>query len=166
MYDVQRLRAWHRHVAALAHVSPPEARVVVPPGAPAIRPPKKESDRNVAVVAGSFNPVTYAHLSLCDGALQQPNIDAVWFLLAIHTVDKEEVTGACLEDRLCMLETLTQSRPNLGVVLCNRGLYVDQAEALRRAIVAPGRELVFVVGYDKIQQILDPRYYTDRKGQP
>ena len=163
MYDVQRLRAWHRHVAALAHVSPPEARIVVPPEVPAIGRPKEESDRNVAVVAGSFNPVTYAHLSLCDGALQQPNIDAVWFLLAIHTVDKEEVTGACLEDRLCMLETLTQSRPNVGVVLCNRGLYVDQAEALHRAIVAPGRELVFVVGYDKIQQILDPRYYTDRK---
>ena len=163
MYDVQRLRAWHRHVAALAHVSPPEARIIVPPAAPAIGPPKQESDRNVAVVAGSYNPVTYAHLSLCDGALQQPNIDAVWFLLAIHTVDKEEVTGACLEDRLCMLETLTQSRPNVGVVLCNRGLYVDQAEALRRAIVPPGQELVFVVGYDKIQQILDPRYYADRK---
>ena len=130
MYDVQRLRACARHVAALAHVSPPEARIIVPPEVPAIGRPKEESDRNVAVVAGSFNPVTYAHLSLCDGALQQPNIDAVWLLLAIHTVDKEEVTGACLEDRLCMLETLTQSRPNVGVVLCNRGLYVDQAEAL------------------------------------
>ena len=115
------------------------------------------------MVAGSFNPATLAHLSLCEAALQQSDIGSVWFSLAVHTVDKEQITGACLADRLCMLELLVASRPSVGVVLCNRGLYVEQAEALHGLLSGPGQELVFVVGFDKIQQILDPRYYADRR---
>ena len=155
VYDVQRLRGWHAHVAALADDGPPAARVILPP--------REGAGGGAAVIAGSFNPVTNAHLSLCDGVLRQPGIDAAWFLLAVRTVYKEQVTGACLEDRLCMLAALVGSRPNVGVVLTNRGLYVDQAAALRRTLVPPGRELVFAVGFDKIQQILDPRYYGDRE---
>lgn len=114
------------------------------------------------MIAGSFNPATAAHLSLCDGALRQADVGVVWLSLAVQTVDKEHVTGAVLEDRLCMLEMLVDSRPRVGVVLCNRGLYVEQAEALSGILVSPGQELVFVVGFDKIQQILDARYYVDR----
>ncbi len=154
-YDVERLRGWHAHVAALADDGPPTARVIVSPRA--------GSGGGAAVVAGSFNPVTTAHLSLCDGALRQPGIDVVWFLLAVRTVDKEQVTGACLEDRLCMLAALARTRPNVGVVLTNRGLFVEQAEALRRTLAPPDRSLVFAVGFDKITQILDPRYYDDRE---
>ena len=155
IYSVPRLRDWHAHIAALAGVTPPEVRIIVPP--------QTESRGDTAVIAGSFNPATNAHLSLCHGALQQAHIDVVWLLLAIHTVDKEEITGAGLEDRLCMLEMLVAARPNVGIVLCNRGLYVEQATALRNTLVPAGRELVFAVGYDKIQQILDPRYYADRE---
>ncbi len=154
IYDLPRLRAWHAHIAALAGMSTPEARVIVAP--------QTESHGDTAVIAGSFNPATNAHLSLCHGAFLQAHIDVVWLLLAIHTVDKEEITGASLEDRLCMLEMLAAAQPNVGIVLCNRGLYVEQAAALRSSLVPSGRELVFAVGYDKIQQILDPRYYTDR----
>ena len=155
IYDVQRLRAWRAHIAAIADISAPEARAIVLP--------REEPSGSVAVVAGSFNPATTAHLSLCDGALRQPDVGVVWLSLAVHTVDKEQVTGGTLEDRLCMLEMLVESRPNVGVVLCNRGLYVEQAEALQRTLAAGGQELVFVVGFDKILQILDPRYYTDRE---
>lgn len=155
IYDVQRLRAWHVHIAAIADVNAPEARAIVLP--------REEPSGSVAVVAGSFNPATTAHLSLCDGALRQPDVGVVWLSLAVHTVDKEQVTGATLADRLCILEMLVDSRPNVGVVLCNRGLYVEQTEALQRMLVTAGQELVFVVGFDKIEQILDPRYYADRE---
>ncbi len=170
IYDVQRLRARHAHVAAIADAPAPEARIVAPPtpvvGTPTatdVSLPQGKPSSNVAVIAGSFNPITLAHLSLSGGALQQPDVGAVWLSLAVHTVDKEHITGAFLEDRLCMLETIAESQQSVGVVLCNRGLYVEQAEALRSTVVAPDQELVFVVGYDKIQQILDPRYYEDRE---
>lgn len=154
VYDVLKMRQRHAHIVALAGNSTPAAC--------AIGFPPEASGKSVAVVSGSFNPPTSAHLSLCDGALQQDGVDVVWWSLAVWTVDKEQITGACLEDRLCMLELLQGPRPNLGIVLCNRGLYVEQAEALHAAIVSATQELVFVVGYDKIQQILDARYYADR----
>ncbi len=157
-YDVGRLRAWRARIDALGAAAAPTATVIAPPAAEAGR------ERGAAaVVAGSFNPPTAAHLSLCDGALRQPDVETVWLLLAVRTVDKETVTGACLEDRLLMLEALAEARPQVGVALCNRGLYVEQAAALRGSLAPPSRDLVFVVGYDKIEQVLDGRYYAARE---
>jgi nicotinic acid mononucleotide adenylyltransferase len=71
------------------------------------------------------------------------------------------VTGAGLEDRLLLLDLLTAADGRLGTLLLNRGLYVDQARLIRTAYPLLG-ELVFLVGFDKIVQIFDPRYYDDR----
>jgi hypothetical protein len=46
-------------------------------------------------------------------------------------------------------------------VLFNKGLYLDQARALK-SMVHPETELVIVVGFDKIVQIFDERFYADR----
>jgi hypothetical protein len=84
-------------------------------------------------------------------------------LLSVRTVDKERVTGILLEDRLWLLCRLL---PDVGdgaaVLALNRGLYVEQAAALRASLLQL-RELVFVVGFDKMVQILDTRYYQDRE---
>lgn len=45
--------------------------------------------------------------------------------------------------------------------MTNRGLYVEQANAARAAF-PDVTNLYFVVGYDKIEQIFDARYYADR----
>ena len=76
-------------------------------------------------------------------------------------MDKEVVSGALLEDRLLLLDLLTEADARLGVVALNRGLYVDQARIVRAAYPELGG-LVFLVGFDKIVQIFDPRYYDDR----
>jgi len=115
-----------------------------------------------AVLAGSFNPLTVAHLALVEAALRQLPYSAAWFSLAVRTVDKERPSGACLADRVLMLEAVAQRRPYLGIVLCNHGLYVEQAEALHGSVLTSGQNLTFVVGFDKIVQIFDPRYYQDR----
>jgi hypothetical protein len=46
------------------------------------------------------------------------------------------------------------------VALVNRGLYLEQAALL--AAQYPSSAITFLVGYDKVEQIFDPRYYTDR----
>lgn len=155
--------------------------------------------RRLVAVPGSFNPPHYAHVALLEAGAAACGADAAVFLLSVHTVDKERVTGMLLEDRLWLLcrilETdvrLTTPEPSpgawdhpraldrppegpsaapqpqiaattvrTGVVATNQGLYVDQAAALRR--LCPRLErLVFVVGFDKIVQIFDPRYYQHR----
>ena len=76
-------------------------------------------------------------------------------------MDKEQIAGTLLEDRLVALRHFVQDQPRYGVLLFNRGLYVDQALAAH-ARWPDLDTLLFLVGYDKIVQIFDPRYYDDR----
>ncbi|HEX2171778.1 MAG TPA: hypothetical protein VHL09_04980 [Dehalococcoidia bacterium] len=118
--------------------------------------------RRVGVLPGSFNPPTDAHEALVESALMGGLVDAAVYLLSVRTVDKERITGLRLEDRLIALDLLIAGRPRRAAVLTNRGLYVDQVAALRTSFLAPDVEIVFLVGFDKILQIFDPKYYDDR----
>lgn len=116
---------------------------------------------SVGVLAGSYNPLTLAHLALAAAARAHAGLDRVVWTMAAVTVDKERVERAAVADRLAQLEALAAACPSAAVARTNHGLYVDQARAFR-AQLAPGARLSFVVGFDKIVQIFDPRYYTDR----
>jgi nicotinamide-nucleotide adenylyltransferase len=118
----------------------------------------------LGLLAGSFNPPTIAHQTLALAGLSAGGLDQVWYTLSIHTVGKEVVSGAALDDRLLLLDLLAEADPRLGVLLINRGLYVDQAKLIRGAYPTL-TDLVFLVGYDKIVQIFDPRYYADRDAE-
>ncbi|MCC6174816.1 MAG: hypothetical protein IT305_05900 [Chloroflexi bacterium] len=151
-YDLPRLLAYRRTLEAVAGAESPAARWTAQPTA---------SLERLGLLPGSFNPPTIAHTSLARAGLATGAFDALAFTLSTRTVDKETVTGAALEDRLLLLAELRQLNDRLGVLAINRGLYVDQAETVRR--VFPGvRALVFLVGFDKIVQIFDARYYHDR----
>lgn len=117
--------------------------------------------QRVGVLAGSYNPLTLAHLALAAAALTHAGLDHVVWTMAAVTVDKERVERAAVADRLAQLEALAATCPGSAVARTNHGLYVDQARAFR-ALIAPGACLTFVVGFDKIVQIFDPRYYTNR----
>lgn len=123
-------------------------------------PERARGARRLAVLAGSFNPLTIAHVALADVA-ERAELGPVAFALSTRTVDKEHLVGALLEDRLLVLELHAEPRPARLVALVNRGLYVEQA-ALVRAALPRLEALTFVVGFDKIVQIFDPRYYADR----
>lgn len=117
--------------------------------------------RSAAVLAGSFNPLTRAHAALAEAALAQLPVDGAIFALSTRTVDKERPAGASLPDRLIVLRLHAQRHGRRATALVNRGLYVDQARIFR---VSAGFETtIFVVGFDKIVQIFDPRYYDDRE---
>ncbi|HKS70365.1 MAG TPA: hypothetical protein VJQ45_08090 [Ktedonobacterales bacterium] len=119
--------------------------------------------RAVGLFAGSFNPLTQAHVALADGARAAGQLDVIAWTLAVETVNKERVERATLPDRLAQLEAFRDGRVGRSdaIVVANRGLYVDQARALH-ALMAPKARLAIVIGYDKVVQIFDPRYYADR----
>lgn len=133
----------------------------LPPRASEVAGIDRGALRRLALLPGSFNPLTDAHVALADLALESGHVDAVAYLLASRTVDKERVEGASLADRLICLIAYAETHARQGVLLVNRGLYVDQAEIARQTFPNLD-ELWFVVGYDKIVQIFDPRYYQDR----
>lgn len=151
--NLERLAQHGRELRALVdRPEPAAARVAGDP------PPAGGS---LGLLPGSFNPPTVAHQTLAQAGLTAGGLDRVWYSLSTRTVDKEVVTGACLEDRLLLLDLLAADDARLGTLILNRGLYVDQAQIVRVAYPDLGA-LVFLVGFDKIVQIFDPRYYDDR----
>ena len=123
--------------------------------------PGPTAERRIAILPGSFNPLHQGHAALAAAALATNAATEVWLGLARVTVDKEQIAGTLLEDRLVALRHFVQDQPRYGVLLFNRGLYVDQALAAH-ARWPDLDTLLFLVGYDKIVQIFDPRYYDDR----
>lgn len=153
--DPQQVLAMQHLVRQIDGAQPPLAQVLV--GASALR-----SAQRVCLLAGSFNPLTLAHVALAQAARAVAALDLVVWTCAAVTVDKESVARATLADRLVQLAAHLRGQPAAALVLVNRGLYVDQARALR-AELAPDADLAIVIGYDKLVQIFDPRYYADRE---
>jgi nicotinic acid mononucleotide adenylyltransferase len=129
----------------------------------------RKSRQRIILIPGSFNPLTWAHVTLAINAWlamnpvggERPIAYYLWSG-AISTVAKERVERAAWADRMAQLITFSRSSiHHSGVALFNKGLYLDQARALR-GMVHPETELVIAVGFDKITQIFDERFYDDR----
>ncbi len=152
-YDLKRLFTLHEMIARCDGAAPPTAHL--------FSLPVPSTLHRIGVLCGSFNPLTLAHTELADQACRTFQLDQLLFSLAKVTVDKEQVTGLGLEDRLLLLLLHAAQHPKTGVALVNRGLYVEQAQAFRTAF-GQDISLSFIVGMDKLIQILDARYYQDR----
>lgn len=153
VYDLKQLFALREALDMLEVAAPPTAHILFPQTA--------AIPRRVGIFPGSFNPLTVAHTELARRACTALRLDRVFFTLAKVTVDKEQVTGLSLADRLLLLTLYAQQHNDTGVTLVNRGLYFEQAQAFR-SLWGVQTELHFVVGMDKLRQIFDPRYYQDR----
>lgn len=153
-YDLSRLFALRDRLQSLDSATPPAACLLSAPSHP---PPQR-----LGVLCGSFNPLTLAHVMLAQHACRALHLDQLLYTVAKVTVDKERVTGMGLEDRLLLLLLHAQQHQHLGVALVNRGLYFEQAQAFQALFDKPVG-LFFIVGMDKLVQILDARYYRDRE---
>ena len=153
---VQRFKQAQGLLDELNPQAKPQVRLV--PGSP---PPQG----NIIVFPGSFNPPTTAHIAMLQQAHEfgrEHGGMGVYAAMSKRTTDKEAVERPLLVDRIGLLETVLQAHvPHTGIVLFNRGLYVEQAEAIR-AQFSDVKQLYLLLGFDKIVQIFDPHYYQDR----
>jgi nicotinamide-nucleotide adenylyltransferase len=144
-----------RLTRAVTEVTPPVGALVVPPQSP-------ERLRRIGALAGSFNPLTEAHVALGAAARAAGQLDAIIWIVSAVTVNKERVERASVVDRLIQMSALVRGGPD-GCALISGGLYVEQAQVIR-ALLPEVSELALIVGFDKVEQILNPRYYGDRDG--
>lgn len=112
----------------------------------------------VAVLPSAFNPPTRAHLGLLELGRAEEGISAVAALLSTTNVDKH-LFGAPLAHRVGMLLALGERRPWLAVLGTNAARLADQGLALTTAF--PGVGFDFIVGFDTLVRLFDPKYYTD-----
>lgn len=153
---IQRFRRVQRLLNQLDPQAKPQVRLV--PGSPA-------PHGDIIVFPGSFNPPTTAHLAMLSQAAQFGRLHGkmrIYAAMSKLTTDKETVERPLLVDRILLLDTVLHKHARLtGILLFNRGLYVEQAEAIRSQYPEV-RQLYFLLGFDKIVQIFDARYYENR----
>ncbi len=154
LYDIAALRARARQIARIRAAAAPGMEIVTPAASAAETAP-------LLIMPGSYNPPTSAHLALAEAGRQAIPQAGLFLALGTTIIDKERTERATLLDRLLLLDQIARRSGQIGVLLTNQGLYVEQARAARAAFPRAG-QIVFVVGYDKIEQIFDARYYQDR----
>lgn len=91
--------------------------------------------------------------------MREYQLDELLLLLAKANVDKT-VFGLPLAARLLTLKKYTKNRDRCSVGVSSHGRYIDKVTALK-AILPPETEFHFIVGYDTLVRIFDPKYYTD-----
>ena len=106
---------------------------------------------SVAAFPGSYNPPTVAHLAMAEAAVRQCTLDRVDLVLSREALGKEHVVHPTVSERAGVLEAVAGSRPWLDVVVTDRRLLVD---------IGRGYD-VLILGADKWEQVLDPRFYGD-----
>ena len=115
--------------------------------------------RKLGIFSGSFNPLTLAHAKMVEDTLTTYKLDEMLLLLAKANVDKD-VFGLSLAARLLTVKRYAENRSRFSVGVSSHGRYIDKVNALK-AIFSPDTEYHFIVGYDTLVRIFDPKYYTD-----
>ena len=121
--------------------------------------PIRVSGNKLGIFSGSFNPLTVAHTKMVDEAKDSFQLDELLLLLAKANVDKD-VYGWSLAGRLLTLKRYAEEREDISVGISSHGRYIDKVTALK-AVYPVSTEFHFIVGYDTLVRIFDPKYYTD-----
>ncbi len=125
--------------------------------------PNEEFLPRVAVLPSAFNPPTRAHLHLLEVACSVEDIGMAAALLSTRNVDKG-LYGATIPHRVGMLLSLHEHRPDIAVLASNAARIIDQAVSLR--VRNPGVGFDFIVGFDTLVRVFDPRYYGEGDRAP
>ncbi len=109
----------------------------------------------LAVLPGTFNPPTVAHLQLARAAL--PIVDEVVFVLP-RKLPHKEYTGASFEQRIAMLTTALAGESRFSVAASDGGgLFIDIARDCT-SVYGPDVRLRFLCGRDAAERILNWDY--------
>jgi cytidyltransferase-like protein len=123
--------------------------------------PEPSSAGRVALLPGSFDPITVAHATLAEQAAARA--DLVVLVYAVRTLPKEGGGPPPLlspQERLRVLRQFADPRSGHTVGVASRGLLAEQVAAASDRF--PGARLWVVMGSDKALQLLDPKWYEDR----
>ena len=105
--------------------------------------------QTLAILAGSFNPPTLAHLALAKAALARA--DEVLFVIP-RVFPHKEYAGASLDERVAMLRAAVAGNERWAVGISDHGLFIDIAREAREHF--PESDVWFVCGRDAAERIV------------
>jgi nicotinate-nucleotide adenylyltransferase len=113
--------------------------------------------RIVGVLAGSFHPVTRAHLALAEAALR--HVDRVIFAMPGRFPHKE-YEQVSLQDRLGLVCAAVAYQPAFSVAETEGGLFLEMARECRE-LLGTEVELWFLCGRDAAERVISWDYGRD-----
>lgn len=120
--------------------------------------------RVLLVLDSSFNPPHWGHYTLIKKSLQfySDRSSHVLLMLSVNNADMAP-QPALFEKRIEMMcvmaDMLKAESINASVGITTHGKYVDKYKTLRESYLPIGT-LSFLVGFDTITRIFEPKYYT------
>jgi cytidyltransferase-like protein len=124
-----------------------------------LRPAPATRPDSVALLSGSFDPLTVGHAEMARAAAELA--DLVVLVYSVRTLPKEGSSAPALldeGDRVLALERFCTTH-GYTAGFCSHGLLAEQIEAADERF--PGAGLSVVIGSDKLLQLFDPRWYDD-----
>jgi nicotinamide-nucleotide adenylyltransferase len=118
-----------------------------------------EAAGTLLCLSASFNPLTTAHAGLIEEARRVFPPSEVLLLFATSNVDKT-VSGLPIEIRLALLQRFADPRPEISVAVVAHGRFVEKLEAIR-CVYPAGTRALFLLGFDTLIRLFDPKYYAD-----
>lgn len=122
----------------------------------------------ILVLDSSFNPPTKAHAKLLQTSLKTypPNFfDGSLLLFSTNNVDKS-LTGANVLQRAQMMELVSLEFADTAVGFTPHGRFMDKAKYIHSWFTENYSnrqlELYFIVGFDTMIRLLDPKYYNGK----
>jgi len=113
-----------------------------------------EKPRRLAVLPGTFNPPTRAHMALARAALA--SADEVLFVLP-RAFPHKPYSGASFEDRVRMLAAAVADEPRFSIASSDGGLFIEIARQCREAY-GPDVEVLIVCGRDAAERAVNWDY--------
>lgn len=105
--------------------------------------------KRIAILPGTFNPVTVAHIALAGAALSA-GVDEVVFVLP-RVFPHKDYSGASFGDRIAML-TAAATNPAFSVATSEGGLYIDIVREAREHY-PPDVQIACLCGRDAAERI-------------
>lgn len=131
--------------------------------------------KRICVLDSSFNPPHLGHYALIKESLSYKNQyskddQAVLLLFSVKNADKVTAAPAALEHRLammCLMADYVQQlmKVNVTVGITDHAMFVDKSSAILDSLKHQGllAKLTFLVGFDTLLRILNPKYYLPDK---
>lgn len=130
---------------------------------------EEQKESVLLILDSSFNPPHYGHYTLIERAIKfhsgTPDVDiSILLLLSVKNADKGE-KPASFDKRLDMMNLLSHhihsEFPSLDpiVAVSKSAKFVDKDAGIRNDLFAKGK-IIYLLGFDTITRVLDPKYYV------
>ncbi|KAI5954324.1 hypothetical protein KGF54_002099 [Candida jiufengensis] len=145
-----------------------------------VNPFVTSSTERVYVLDSSFNPPHLAHYALIEESLKTNHDDipieneSLLLLLSVKNVDKVHPQPESFDKRLEMMyymaNHISKNHPiNVSIGVTNHAKFVDKSLSIlnylesQNITIHQGFKLTFLIGFDTLIRIFDPKYYLPDK---